>query len=216
MYRKYIKRELDIIFSLLLILLTSPIMIFTALLIKIFDNGPILFVQDRTGLNGESFKIYKFRTMIVRTHDENGLELNHKQRSTRMGQVLRKTSIDELPQIFNILKGDMSFIGPRPWIPEYYNTFNRRQKQRVNVLPGITGLAQAKGRNGLTILEKIDYDLEYVENISFRRDLKVILMTVLIVLARNNAEIIQEGIQDEISLLLTTNSFDEDTNFERI
>jgi len=210
MYKKYVKRQLDILFSLLLVVLTSPIMIVTAILIKLFDRGPILFIQLRTGLNGKSFKIYKFRTMTVKTHNKHGFELKHKERLTKIGQVLRKTSIDELPQIFNILKGDMSFIGPRPWIPEYYNTFTQRQKRRVKVLPGITGLAQAKGRNGLTILEKLEYDMEYVDNISFKRDVKVLLMTILIVLTRHNAEIVQEGIQNEIFFLRTTNTFEDD------
>lgn len=216
MYRKYVKRKLDIVFALLLILLTFPLMVLTAICIKICDKGPILFIQDRTGLNGNIFRIYKFRTMTVKSKDKNGIDIDHKQRVTKVGQVLRKTSIDELPQLFNILKGEMSFIGPRPWVPEYYETFTERQKQRVNVLPGITGLAQAKGRNGLTILEKIEYDLEYVKNISFERDLKVFLMTIYIVARRQHAEIVQEGIKEELNILQITNALVEDTGFERI
>ncbi|MDF2865663.1 MAG: sugar transferase [Clostridia bacterium] len=216
MYRKYLKRNLDVLFSLILIVLTFPIMIITAILIKAFDKGPVLFLQLRTGLNGKSFKIYKFRTMTVRTHDENGMELVHDKRLTKIGKVLRKTSIDELPQLFNILKGEMSFIGPRPWITEYYENFTEKQKERVSVLPGVTGLAQAKGRNGLSIIEKIQYDLEYVNDISFERDFKIFLMTIYIVLGRKHAEIVQEGIHDEISVLSLTNSFEKNTGLERI
>lgn len=205
MYKKYVKRGLDILFSIILILLTLPIFIITSILIKLLDRGPILFVQDRTGLGGKNFKIYKFRTMTVQTHNEDGKEFNHEKRVTKIGQVLRKTSIDELPQLINILKGDMSFIGPRPWIPEYYDSFNDVQKGRVFVLPGITGLAQAKGRNGLTIFQKLDYDLEYANNISFKRDLKIVLMTIIILFKRSHAEIIQEDIKKEIDILKNTN-----------
>jgi undecaprenyl phosphate N,N'-diacetylbacillosamine 1-phosphate transferase len=216
MYKGYIKRKLDIVLSLILILLTFPIMLLTALLITLFDNGPILFIQNRTGFKGKIFKIYKFRTMTVKLYDTRGIELGHKQRLTKIGSILRKTSIDELPQIFNILKGDMSFIGPRPWIPEYYRTFTSSQKKRVSVLPGITGLAQAKGRNGLTIFQKLEYDIEYVNNISFKRDFKIFLVTIYILIKRQHTEIIQEGIKEEINNLKEKNACEKDCEFGRI
>lgn len=206
MYDKHIKRLADIIISMVMIILFLPVMLIAALFIKMFDKGPVLFVQNRTGLNGKNFSIFKFRTMKVGTCDVNGKLLNHCERLTKTGKFLRKTSIDELPQLFNILRGEMSFVGPRPWIPEYYETFNEKQKQRVKVLPGISGLAQAKGRNGIGIMKKIEYDLEYVNNISFKRDLKIFLMTIAIVFKRQHAEIIQEGIQEELDTLRKENN----------
>lgn len=216
MYKKYIKRKVDIVLSLILIILTSPVMIITAILIKIFDKGPVLFVQPRTGLYGKTFQIYKFRTMTVKTLDKDGLELKHNVRVTKIGRVLRITSIDELPQLFNILKGEMSFIGPRPWIPEYYKNFNDKQRERVLVLPGVTGLAQAKGRNGLSIFEKLEYDMEYVNNVSFKRDIKIFLMTLYIVFSRQHAEIVQEEIKEEITKLKKENQIDNSTEFGRV
>ncbi|MEG0643125.1 MAG: sugar transferase [Clostridia bacterium] len=201
MYKRYFKRSLDLFFSIIAGIISLPIIVIAIFLIKIFDSGPVIFVQNRTGLNGKVFRMYKFRTMSVNTVDDEGNVLKHNERISKVGHFLRKTSIDELPQILNIIKGDMSFVGPRPWIPEYYKNFNDTQKNRTAVLPGITGLAQAKGRNGLNIFEKIKYDVEYAENISFRRDVKIILMSIYIILKREHAEIIQEDIQEEIALL---------------
>jgi lipopolysaccharide/colanic/teichoic acid biosynthesis glycosyltransferase len=138
--------------------------------------------------------------MTVET-EINGKKLNHDQRITKVGKFIRSTSLDELPQIINILKGDMSFIGPRPWITEYYNSFNTEQKRRTEVLPGLSGLAQVKGRNGLTIFDKIKYDLEYVNNISLKYDIKIIFLTIYTVLKKEQAEIIQESIEEEIKAL---------------
>lgn len=200
MYRMFIKRFIDILVSLIALLLLWPVFIVIAILIKVEDKGTVFYKQIRTGKNGKNFEMFKFRSMNV---VERGKEMTmkHEQRVTKIGKFLRKTSLDELPQFLNVLKGDMSFIGPRPWIVEYYERFNEEQKRRVEVRPGIIGLAQAKGRNGLTIFEKIKYDLEYVDNISFIMDIKIIIESIKIVLKREHAEINQEDIKTELEQL---------------
>ena len=201
MYRKYVKRILDFVIALVGFIITLPISLILAIAIKLDSKGPVIFAQERTGYKGKNFKAYKFRTMRVETHDKNGRELTHDERCTRVGNVIRKLSVDELPQLVNILKGEMSLIGPRPWIPEYYKYFSKDQKKRCDVLPGITGLAQAMGRNNIDIFQKIKYDIEYTENVTFKMDCKVIIETVKTVVSKTGAEIKQEGIQDEINML---------------
>lgn len=200
MYRMFFKRFIDILVALIALLLLWPVFIVIAILIKVEDKGTVFYKQIRTGKNGKNFEMFKFRSMNV---VERGKEMTmkHEQRVTKIGKFLRKTSLDELPQFLNVLKGDMSFIGPRPWIVEYYERFNEEQKRRVEVRPGIIGLAQAKGRNGLTIFEKIKYDLEYVDNISFIMDIKIIIESIRIVLKRDHAEINQEDIKTELEQL---------------
>ena len=144
------------------------------------------------------FTTYKFRSMKTNRKELNS-NMTHEEMVTKVGKFIRKTSLDELPQIFNVLKGEMSFIGPRPWIPEYYEWFTDEQKRRVSVTPGISGLAQAKGRNGIDIFKKIEYDLEYVDNMSFKMDIKCIWLTIVAVLKKDNAEITERGIQSEIN-----------------
>ncbi len=197
-YRTIVKRIFDLVISALLFVAFLPIFLIIGLLIKLDDKGPVFYKQERTGKNGKIFKMYKFRSMNVLPK---GLEMTvpHDKRITRVGKVLRKTSLDELPQIINILKGEMSIIGPRPWIPIYYENFTEDQKHRCDVLPGITGLAQSHGRNGLNIFEKINYDIKYAKNISFKMDLSIIFHTIKIVLKRDHAEIIQEDINKEIN-----------------
>ena len=168
------------------------------------DGGPIFFKQPRTGKDGKTFGMYKFRSMTVET-EKDGHKLLHKERVTRVGKILRKTSIDELPQVINVLKGEMSIIGPRPWVESYYQNFNDEQKHRCDVLPGITGLAQASGRNSLNVFEKIDYDIEYSKNVTFLMDLKIVLKSIIIVLKREHAEIIQEDWENEVEQLKTQN-----------
>lgn len=201
MYRKYVKRILDFVIALVALIITLPITLIIAIIIKLDSKGPIIFKQERTGYKGKNFKAYKFRTMKVETHDKDGRELTHDERCTRVGNVIRKLSVDELPQLVNILKGEMSLIGPRPWIPEYYKYFSKEQKKRCDVLPGITGLAQAMGRNSIDIFQKINYDIEYTKNISFKMDCKVIIETIKTVVSKTGAEIKQEEIQDEINML---------------
>ena len=200
MYKFFIKRIVDIIISLIALLLLWPLFIVIAILIKLDDKGSVFYKQIRTGKNGVNFEMYKFRTM---KECKRGEEMNmlHDERVTKIGSFLRKASMDELPQFINILKGDMSFIGPRPWIVEYYERFNDEQKKRVEVRPGIIGLAQSKGRNGLSIFDKIKYDLEYVNNLSFVLDLKILIDSFVVVLKREHAEIVQEDIKKELDQL---------------
>lgn len=200
MYQKYIKRALDIVISTIVLIVTLPISIIVGIIIKIDSKGPIIFKQERTGYKGKIFLTYKFRTMKVETHDGDRI-LTHDERCTKVGNVIRKLSIDELPQLLNVLKGQMSLVGPRPWIPEYYKYFSKEQKKRCDVLPGITGLAQAMGRNSIDIFQKINYDIEYTKNVSFKMDVKIIIETIKTVFAKTGAEIKQEGIQDEIEML---------------
>lgn len=201
MYKKYVKRALDIFISAVVLIVTSPISLIVMIAIKIDSKGPAIFKQERTGYKGKTFLTYKFRTMKVETHDGTGHELTHDERCTKVGNVIRKLSVDELPQLVNVLKGEMSLVGPRPWIPEYYKYFSNEQKKRCDVLPGITGLAQAMGRNNIDIFQKINYDIEYTKNVTFKMDVKVIIETVKTVVSKTGAEIKQEGIQDEINML---------------
>jgi len=190
-----IKRSLDILMAIMFLIIFIVPVLFIILAIKMEDGGPVLFKQKRTGKNGKIFELYKFRSMHV-TNDV--LNFTEENKRTKVGTFLRKTSLDELPQILNIIKGDMSFIGPRPWIPEYYNNFTENQKRRAKVLPGITGLAQAIGRNNLSIFDKINYDIEYVNNFSLIQDIKVIFLTIKTVLSKEGAEISKSGIHHEI------------------
>ena len=199
MYIK-VKRVLDILISSIVMVIFAIPMAIIAVIVKIDSEGPIIYKQQRIGKDGKTFFIYKFRTMIV--HQEmKEKHLNHKQMVTKVGKFLRKTSLDELPQIFNVLKGEMSLVGPRPWIKEYYDCFTKEQKERCNVLPGITGLAQIKGRNGITIFDKIRYDREYVRKISFKLDVIIALWTIKTIGNEKNAEISEAGIQEELQEL---------------
>lgn len=199
----HIKRIIDILFSLTLLILFCIPMLIISLLIKVEDSGTVLFKQRRTGKNGKNINIYKFRSMIV----ENDVrDLKCEDKYTKVGKFIRKTSLDELPQIINILKGEMSFIGPRPWIPEYYENMNVMQRERVKVLPGLTGLAQISGRNGISINEKIVKDLEYVDKLSFKEDLKILIRTFTTVFEKENVNIGKMGINEEIETLKNQNS----------
>ena len=196
----YIRRLLDIIFSLIGIVLTSPIMLIIAIAIKLDSRGPVIFKQDRTGKYGKNFKVWKFRTMAV---NNDVLDFSKADQHTKVGTFLRKTSLDELPQFFSILMGHMSFIGPSPWIPEYFENMNEEQKHRVDVTPGLTGLAQAKGRNSISIFDKINYDLEYIDNYGLLEDIKVVLLTIKTVLTKEGADAGKQTIQNEIEELKT-------------
>lgn len=196
----YIRRLLDIVFSLIGIVLTSPIMLIIAIAIKLDSRGPVIFKQDRTGKYGKNFKVWKFRTMAV---NNDVLDFSKADQHTKVGTFLRKTSLDELPQFFSILMGYMSFIGPRPWIPEYFENMSEEQKHRVDVTPGLTGLAQAKGRNSISIFDKINYDLEYIDNYGLLEDIKVVLLTIKTVLTKEGADAGKQTIQNEIEDLKT-------------
>jgi len=183
MYKKYIKRLLDIILSLICIIVTFPIFLLVGLLVMIFLGRPAIFKQKRPGKDEKIFTMYKFRTMTNKK-DKNGNLLPDEKRLTKFGKILRKTSIDEIPEFFNILKGDMSFIGPRPLLVEYLDYYNEQEKHRHDVRPGLTGLAQVSGRNLLSWEEKFKLDVEYVNNITFLNDLKIIFKTIKTVLVR--------------------------------
>lgn len=195
-----LKRVFDFSFALIFFIMLLPVSLFIFIAIKLEDNGPLFYIQKRTGKNGKVFNMYKFRSMSVLT-EKNGKKLTHDERVTKIGKFIRKTSLDEFAQVLNILKGEMSFIGPRPWMTIYYDNFTEEQKKRVAVLPGITGLAQASGRNGLSIFEKINYDIKYVENASILFDIKIVFMTIKTVLKKESVDLIQESIEDEINAL---------------
>ncbi|AGC67169.1 putative sugar transferase EpsL [Thermoclostridium stercorarium subsp. stercorarium DSM 8532] len=168
-YRKYRKRIMDIVMSLIAIIILSPVLLLIAALVKIKLGSPVIFKQKRPGLNEKIFTLYKFRTMTD-ARDENGMLLPDNVRLTRFGRMLRSTSLDELPELFNILKGDMSFVGPRPQLVKDLVFMTPQQRKRHSVLPGLTGWAQINGRNGITWEEKLELDLEYIKNISFFKD----------------------------------------------
>lgn len=189
MYKKYIKRLLDIILSLLAIIISSPIFLIVGLLVLIFLGRPAIFKQKRPGKNEKIFTLYKFRTMTDKK-DKNGNLLPDEQRLTKFGKFLRKTSLDETPEFINILKGDMSFVGPRPLLVEYIPYYTEEEHRRHDVRPGLTGLAQVSGRNLLSWDDKFKKDLEYVDNVSFINDNIIILKTIKSVLT-------SEGISQE-------------------
>lgn len=175
-YKRFIKRPMDFLLSLIAIIVLSPVFLIVAFLVRIKLGSPILFMQQRPGLNEKIFTMYKFRTMTDQC-DENGNLLPDEVRLTKFGKFLRSTSLDELPELFNILKGDMSIIGPRPLLIEYLPLYNEHQKRRHEVRPGLSGLAQINGRNAISWEEKFKLDVEYIDNISFLGDLKIILLT---------------------------------------
>ncbi|MBS4534478.1 sugar transferase [Clostridium sp. D2Q-14] len=179
------KRITDFIFALLLLIIVLPIMLIAAILIKIESEGPVLFRQERPGKDAKIFKVNKFRTMRVET-EINGRLITDKERITKVGGFLRKTSIDELPQLFNILKGEMSFIGPRPLLIQYLKYYNSEQMRRHEVTPGISGWAQVNGRNTISWEEKFKYDIYYVDNAGLLLDLKIVWLTFYKVLNRKD------------------------------
>lgn len=183
MYKKYIKRILDFILALILLSFFSPLILIIAILLKITQKS-VIFTQIRPGLNEKEFKIYKFKTMSDEK-DEQGNLLPDEMRLKSLGKIIRSLSLDELLQLFNVLKGDMSFVGPRPLLPEYLKLYDSRQKMRHNVKPGITGWAQVNGRNNISWKQKFELDVYYVEHISFALDLKILFLTFFKVLKRS-------------------------------
>ncbi len=176
-YRKFVKRPMDFILSLMAIIVLSPVFIIVAILVRIKLGRPVIFKQKRPGLNEKIFTMYKFRTMTDKK-DENGEPLPDSERLTSFGKKLRATSLDELPELFNILKGDMSIVGPRPLLVQYLELYNDFQKRRHEVRPGLSGNAQINGRNAIDWDEKFYLDVEYVDNISFIGDWKIIFKTI--------------------------------------
>ncbi len=184
----YIKRIIDVFLSLNLLLLLLPLFVLIALAIKLSDPGPVFFRQERAGLKGQTFKIFKFRTMVVDAEKKGaGVFVEEKDpRITRVGKLLRHTSLDELPQLINIFKGEMSLVGPRPTLPYQVENYDERQMKRLEVKPGVTGWAQVNGRSALTWPERIELDLWYLEKWSLWLDFKIILLTFKVILSKSN------------------------------
>ena len=192
LYKLFLKRFLDVVISILALVLLSPILLIIGILVRVKLGSPIIFKQARPGKNNEIFNMYKFRTMTDE-RDEQGNLLSDNIRLTKFGKMLRSTSLDELPELWNILKGDMSIIGPRPLLVEYLVLYNKEQSKRHSVRPGLTGWAQVNGRNTLSWKEKFSLDVEYVEKLSFLLDIKIFILTIKKV-------IIKDGISAEGSV----------------
>ncbi|MCB5951543.1 sugar transferase [Enterococcus sp. BWT-B8] len=190
-YEKWLKRPVDFILSLIALILLSPIFLIVAILVRVKLGSPIIFKQERPGLNETIFSMYKFRTMADEK-DEDGQLLPDDIRLTKFGKLLRSTSLDELPELWNILKGDMSIVGPRPLLVAYLKLYNEEQKRRHNVRPGLTGLAQVNGRNTISWEDKFEYDLMYVDNITLKMDAVTIIKTIQKVFIR-------DGISDNLT-----------------
>lgn len=193
-YQVYGKRGLDILLAFMGMVVVFPIGVVVAFLVRIFLGSPVIFKQQRPGFHGKPFQLYKFRTMTDK-RDKEGNLLPDEERLTRFGKLLRATSLDEIPEFLNILKGDMSFIGPRPLLMEYLPLYNKRQRHRHDVKPGLTGLAQVRGRNAIRWEEKFEYDLRYVKRVSLRTDLCILMETIKVVLKR-------DGIHSESSVTM--------------
>ncbi len=196
---KFMTDRLLALFGLIIFL---PLMLIISIIIKLDSKGPVLFKQIRTGKGGKEIYIYKFRSMVA---NNNVRDFSKQDEHTKVGTFLRKTSLDELPQLISILKGDMSFIGPRPWIPEYYENMDEIQRHRCDVRPGLTGLAQCMGRNNITIFDKINYDLKYIKDYSLRQDIKIIFLTIKTVFSKKGADAGKGTIHDELEELKTVN-----------
>ena len=206
-YQHHLKRACDFLPALILLLITSPFVIISCVLIKIESKGSVMFTQTRIGKDCKKFTIYKLRTMKIETHDNNGRKLRDRERVTRAGKIIRKLSLDELPQLINIIKGEMSFIGPRPLLVKYLPYYTDEEMRRHDVLPGITGLAQINGRSFLNWEERFTFDVEYVENISFKLDIKIILKTIYKVFSAEGTSAVRP--KDMVD-------FDEHRNYKKL
>ena len=215
-YEKYIKRLLDLILSLIALICLSPILLIVAILVRVKLGSPVIFKQKRPGKDEKIFTLYKFRTMTDEK-DESGNLLPDSQRLTKFGKFLRSTSLDELPELINIIKGDMSIVGPRPQLVRDMIFMNDEQRKRHSVRQGLTGLAQVNGRNNITWEDKINYDLKYIQNITFIGDAKIILETILKVFRKD--DINTEGMdtaEDLCDYLLRTNKITEKEYKEKL
>ena len=188
LYEAYVKRLLDLVLSAVALLLLSPVILVVAILVRCNLGAPVIFCQERPGKDEEIFKLYKFRSMTDAC-DAYGELLPDELRLTRFGRFLRSTSLDELPELWNIFKGDMSIVGPRPLLVEYLPYYTEEEKHRHDVSPGLTGLAQVNGRNNLSWEEKFAYDLEYVENVSFAMDIRIVVLTIFKVLCQSDVQV---------------------------
>ena len=196
MYRHFFKRFFDILLSACALLVLSPVLLIVAVLVWLKLGSPVVFCQERPGKNEKIFRMYKFRSMTD-ARDKDGNPLPDEVRLTRFGKLLRSTSLDELPELWNILKGDMSIVGPRPLLVKYLPLYNEEQHRRHNVRPGLTGLAQVKGRNLLSWEEKFVLDVDYTMHISLKLDMKIIFMTIVVVLRRRGISSARAATQEE-------------------
>lgn len=200
MYQKYIKRGLDIIISLVVIFVLWPLLLVIAFLVRIKLGKPVLFSQVRPGYKGKLFKLYKFRTM-TNTCDEFGNLLPTNERTTTFGSILRSTSLDELPEIvINVLRGEMSLIGPRPLAQQYLPYYTPEEMRRHDVLPGLTGLAQVYGRNNLSWEKRFEYDIKYVDHISFKMDMSIFIQTLLKIVKRSDIIDTRKGCEENFDV----------------
>ena len=195
-YEKYIKRPQDFICASFALIVLSPMMIILAIIVKIKLGSPVIFIQDRPGKDGKVFKLYKFRSMTD-AKDKNGKILPDKDRLPTFGQKLRSTSLDELPELVNIWKGDMAIVGPRPLLVQYMERYSPQQARRHEVRPGFTGLAQVRGRNSISWEEKFDWDVQYVDHITFLGDWKIIIETIKTVLKHEGISAVGEATMSE-------------------
>lgn len=195
-YERFFKRPQDFLCALLALVLLSPVLLITAVLVRVNHGSPVIFSQERPGKDGEIFKLYKFRSMTDE-RDENGELLPDELRITPFGKKLRSTSLDELPELFNVLKGDMAVVGPRPLLVRYLPRYNAHQARRNEVRPGFTGLAQINGRNSISWEEKFNWDVKYVDHITFLSDWKILLKTVGIVFRREGISAEGEATMEE-------------------
>ena len=184
-YRRFFKRPFDFVISGTALVVFSPLLLIVAVLVRVFLGNPVLFKQQRPGLNGRIFTIYKFRTMADKC-DKKGHLLPDEKRLTKFGKFLRSTSLDELPELLNIFRGDMSIVGPRPLLVRYLPLYSAQQNRRHEVKPGLTGLAQVNGRNAISWQERFKWDVKYVDNVTFAMDIRIILKTITSVLRREN------------------------------
>lgn len=200
MYKKYVKRMLDFLVALIGIIIASPVLLIVALLIKLDSKGPVIFKQQRLGVGGKPFEMYKFRSMVVGAESTGSKQYSYKDdpRVTKVGKIIRATSIDELPQLFNILKGEMSFVGPRPVLtyhPWPIEEYTEEQKRMFEMPPGITGWAQVNGRKAIEWNKRIKLNVWYVDNISFALDVKIFFITIIKVFANADNENIGETVE---------------------
>lgn len=214
MYAKYFKRILDFLLSLIAIIILSPVFLIIAILVRVKLGSPVIFKQKRPGKNEKIFTLYKFRTMTDEK-DEDGNLLPDEKRLTKFGKTLRSTSLDELPELFNILKGDMSIIGPRPLAVQYLPYYTEEERHRHDVRPGLTGLAQINGRNCLLWEKRFEYDIKYVNNINIWNDLKIIFKTIIKVFKRENIVVRGQGKTIDFDRYRKMEQGEKDYEFER-
>ncbi len=199
-YEKWVKRPLDLSCAVLATIILSPVILVTAVLVRFKLGSPVIFKQERPGLNGNIFTLYKFRTMTDK-RDANGELLPDEERLTKFGKLLRSTSLDELPELWNIIQGDMSIVGPRPLLKEYLPVYSEREKKRHLVRGGLTGLAQVNGRNFLPWDERLEKDVQYVENISFLLDCKIVKQTVMSILKHDDVAVDTDKVEGNLAEL---------------